>query len=342
MGVLPSSQSDRMQFLLLSLCLPLSFALSGSHVSVTMGGSSYSHGDIMDFNHAAPTFSALSTYDNSASAASASAAPAPTSSTASAPSPVAPTPSAPSAPVYYSPSSSSYSPSPVSYALPPVRYLPNPVVVSKPNHQAPLHPAYQQAPVYAHAPVYQAPAQNCSVVSEMKTIEVCTPSLQTTCTMVELAVKTIKDQEQCMNITRTICSEDTKEIEEEVCVHTYQSKAEDTTATTYEVSFTQECQTQAVTVCQPSAGSGYYSYGQQDCMEEEPKTCYKVPTVMPRQETVTVSYPEPVKDCMQKTIIIPRVTCEDVMEVALPMQVCKVLVYGQRYGMDKKVDIEQP
>jgi len=208
----------------------------------------------------------------------------------------------------------------------------------------------------------------------MKTIEVCTPSLQTTCTMNKLAVKTIKDQEQCMNITRTICSEDTEEIEEEMCVHTYQSKAENTTATTYEVSFTQECQTQAVTVCQPSAGSGYYSYGQQDCKEEEEKTCYKVPTVMPRQETVTVSYPEPVEDCMQKTITIPRVACEDVMEercimvpeimddmemvekcevtigspscqvmeVALPMQVCKELVYGQRYGMDKKVDIEQP
>merc|ERR1712106_696344 len=129
--------SDIMQFLLLSLflSLPLSSALSGSHVSVTMGGSSYSHGDIMDFNHAAPTFSAVSTYDSSASAASASAAsaaPAPTSSTASAPSHVAPTLSTPSAPVYYSPSSSSYSPSPVSYALPPVRYLPNPVVVTKP------------------------------------------------------------------------------------------------------------------------------------------------------------------------------------------------------------------
>jgi len=208
----------------------------------------------------------------------------------------------------------------------------------------------------------------------MMTIEVCTPSLQTTCMMVKLAVKTIKDMEQCMNITRTICSADTEEIEQEMCAHTYQSKAEDTMATTYEVSFREECQTLAVSVCQPSAGSGYYSYGQQDCKEEQQKTCYKVPMVTPRQETVTVSYPEPVEECMQKTIIIPRVTCEDVteercimvpeimddmemvekcevtigspscqvMEVALPKQVCKELVYGPRDGMDKKVDIEQP
>jgi len=208
----------------------------------------------------------------------------------------------------------------------------------------------------------------------MKTIEVCTPSLQTTCTMVELAVKTIKDKEQCMNILRTICSVNTEEIEEEVCVHTYQSKAEDTMATTYAVSFRQECQTQTVTVCQPSAGSGYYSYGQQDCTEEEQKTCYKVPMVMPRQETVTVSYPEPVEECMQKTIIIPKVTCEDVtekrcvmvpeimddmemveicevtlgppscqaMEVVLPKQVCKELVYGQTYGMGEDSHIPQP
>merc|ERR1712106_906100 len=364
MGVLPSSHSDNMQFLLLSLSLslPLSSGLSGSHVSVTMGGSSYSHGDIMDFNHAAPTFPAASTSAVSSSTASVPGASAPTSSTASVPGSLAPIPSTPSTTDYYSPFSASYAPFPASYPPAPVRYLPDPVVVSKPTHQIQHRPAYDQ---HAPAPVYPSPRQNCSVVSEMKTVEVCTPSLQTTCTMVKLSVKTIKDQEQCMNITRTICSVNTEEIEEEMCVHTYQSKAEDTTATTYEVSFTQECQTQAVTVCQPSAGSGYYSYGQQDCKEEEQKTCYKVPTVMPREETVTVSYPEPVEKCMQKTITIPRVTCEDVtekrcvmfpeimddmemvekcevilgppfcqvMEVALPKQVCKELVYGQRHVM---------
>merc|ERR1711892_9652 len=58
MGVLPSISRLNMQFLLLTL-FPLSSALSGSHVSVTMGDTTYSHGDEMEFNHFAPQFSSL-------------------------------------------------------------------------------------------------------------------------------------------------------------------------------------------------------------------------------------------------------------------------------------------
>merc|ERR1711892_455523 len=58
MGVLPSISRLNMQFLLLTL-FPLSSALSGSHVSVTMGDTTYSHGDEMEFNHFAPQFSSV-------------------------------------------------------------------------------------------------------------------------------------------------------------------------------------------------------------------------------------------------------------------------------------------
>eukprot|EP00091_Calanus_sinicus_P006130 TRINITY_DN16744_c0_g1_i1.p1 TRINITY_DN16744_c0_g1~~TRINITY_DN16744_c0_g1_i1.p1 ORF type:complete len:349 (-),score=122.47 TRINITY_DN16744_c0_g1_i1:96-1142(-) len=329
-----------MQFLFL-LSLPFCSALSGSHVTFTLGDSTYSHnhGDKMEFNHSTPVFAA-------ASAASSSAYVPPAA-----------------APVYHTPPPPVfYSPTPAPYHLAPIRYLHDPVVVSKPHY-------YHHHPVYAPEPVYQAPRQgkaprhNCSVVTEMTMAEVCTPSLQTTCMMEELAVKTVTDKEQCMNIMRTVCSETTEEIENEVCVYTYQNKSEDTMATNYKVTFQKECKTQRVSVCQPSAGFGYERYGQQYCKEVEQETCYNIPMVMPMQETVTVTYPEPVMECMQKPITIPRISCEDmteercimvpgimedtvmvekcqvslgspscqVMEVILPKQVCKELVYGQTY-----------
>jgi len=97
-------------------------------------------------------------------------------------------------------------------------------------------------------------------------------------------------------------------------VYKYQEKSEEASATNYEIIFEKECQLQMKTVCQPSAGAGYTKIEDQYCKEEEQETCYKVPMVMPKLETVTVTYPEPIMECKQKPITIPRVTCQDVNE----------------------------
>merc|ERR1712025_1130717 len=102
-----------------------------------------------------------------------------------------------------------------------------------------------------------------------------------------------------------------------------------------------------VTVCQPKAGYGYHAYGHQYCKEVAQETCY----------------PEPMKNCVNKPISLPRVTCEDIterkcimvpeimediemvdkcetmlaapncqmVELSLPKQVCVELVYGHAY-----------
>merc|ERR1711970_239615 len=85
-------------------------------------------------------------------------------------------------------------------------------------------------------------------------------------------------------------------------------------ATNYEVKFEKECQNQVVSVCQPSAASRYAKITNQYCTEVEQEICYNVPMVMPMQEMVMVSYPEPVMECMQKPITIPQVTCHDMTE----------------------------
>merc|ERR1719477_325436 len=221
-----------------------------------------------------------------------------------------------------------------SFSLPisPIRYLNDPVPVSTPHHfqqlshHVPHHQVADQHvtprlplvhapfPINVPTPVHHVPQQNCSLVPEMATAEVCTPSLQTTCTTMELAVKNIVDKEECRRITRTVCSIIEQEFDHEICVYKYQEKSEEASATNYEIIFEKECQLQMSTVCQPSAGAGYTKIEDQYCKEEEQENCYKVPMVIPKLETVTATYPEPIMECKPKPITIPRVTCQDVNE----------------------------
>merc|ERR1712025_264644 len=173
-------------------------------------------------------------------------------------------------------------------------------------HHAPIvhAPAYKPAPVYHKpapvyhkpAPVYHKPAyhgyeqpkHNCIVLDVVETAEVCTPALETVCNPVELSRKNVIDAEQCYTVTRTVCSESIEEIDNEVCTYSYQPKTEATTAKTVEVSFKKECDTQMVTVCQPTPGYGYHSYGHNYCKEVAQETCYNVPVLTVVEPAVEV------------------------------------------------------
>merc|ERR1719384_749034 len=242
-----------------------------------------------------------------------------------------------------------------------------------PAYHAPA-PAYHHAPAY-HQPSYgyEHPKHNCSVVDVVEPAEVCTPTIETTCAPVDLAIKIIVDKEQCYDVTRTVCTESIEEIDNEICTYSYQKKEEVTTAKTVEVSFEKQCDTQMVTVCQPaqygyghhhgkrSADTGYgYAPAHNYCKEVAQETCYNVPVVTVVEPEVTVSYPEPIKTCVNKPILLPRISCADLtenkcitvpevedssvsvekcvaglgapacqaVELTLPKQVCKELTYG--------------
>merc|ERR1711890_194252 len=106
------------------------------------------------------------------------------------------------------------------------------------HHAAPVaHHAVHHA-VAHHAVVhqgYEQPKHNCSVLDVVEIADVCTPALDTVCTPIELSRKSIKDVEQCYTVTRTVCTESTEEIDNEVCTYSYQPKTEATTAKTVEV-----------------------------------------------------------------------------------------------------------
>merc|ERR1712077_62442 len=185
------------------------------------------------------------------------------------------------------------------------------------HHAAPVHHAVHHAPAYGHpapayghhapAYAYEAPKHNCSVQDVVEAAEVCTPAFETVCAPVELAIKKIVDREQCYTVTRTVCSESVEVIENEICTYSYQQKKEDTNAKTVEVTFKRECNTQMVTVCQPTPGYGYHSYGHNYCKEVAQETCYNTPVVTPYEPAVVVAYPEPIKTCVNKPISLPRI-----------------------------------
>jgi hypothetical protein len=193
--------------------------------------------------------------------------------------------------------------------------------------------------------------------------EVCTPTIETTCTDVALPIKIIEDIPYTYTVTRTVCTESIDVVPQEVCTYSYDQVEEETTAKTVTVTFEKQEKVQMVTVCQPGhQGYGGYghSYGHNYCKEVAQTTAYNVPIVTPIDVPVTVAYPAPVKTCEDKPINLPVVTCADIseertiqvpsvvdsevivakcvaglgapacqkVELTLPKQVCVELVYG--------------
>jgi len=256
---------------------------------------------------------------------------------------------------------------------------------ANPYHPAPAYhqpaypahpaPAYHQPAPYHPQPAYHGyehPKHNCSVQDVVEAAEVCTPTLVTECNPVELSRKNVIDKEQCYIVTRTVCTESIEEIDNEVCTYSYQPKTEATNAKTVEVSFEKQCETQMVTVCQPTpgyghGGYGHGGYGHNYCKEVAQETCYNVPVVTVVEPEVNVVYPEPIKTCVNKPISLPRISCEDLteercitvpevedvsetfekcvtvlgepacqaVELTLPKQVCVEIVYGFAHDAPK-------
>jgi len=257
-----------------------------------------------------------------------------------------------------------YKPAPAPYKPAPAPYKP-----AAPAYHAHHAPAYgHHAPHYGGYG-YEAPKHNCTVRDVTENAEVCTPTLETVCETVELAIKKIIDVEFCYDVTRTVCTESINEIPNEICTYSYNKKYEDTTAKTVEVSFEKQTDVQMVTVCQPShhgyGGYGHHGYGGYGgygkyCKEVAQETAYNVPVVTPVDVPVKVSYPSPLKTCVNKPIALPVVSCADLVErkcitvpeimddiesvekcqtqlgapacndveLTLPKQVCVELVYG--------------
>jgi len=238
---------------------------------------------------------------------------------------------------------------------------------SQPSYPAPA-PSYQQhsQPQYQQPSHYKQPTHNCTVENEKIYAEVCTPTFVPRCEPVTLKGTKIAEGEKCLSITRTVCAQTTEETTVMLCSIKYESKPSTAQATTIEVGFAKECNTQMVTVCEPQKypqQHGYSPYRKesyQHCTEIAQETCYNKPQLKPKQEQVDVTLPEAVQECGPQRVMLPTVECEDIteercvplpsleaadvsaeqcsveagppscnqVELVLPKQVCKELIYG--------------
>lgn len=144
--------------------------------------------------------------------------------------------------------------------------------------------------------------------------EICLPSLESSCTKVDLAIMRVVEREQCEEISRTVCTQTHHVMDNEVCVFSYMTKSQEVEATTVSITFSKECMDQMVTVCQPGPGYGFHRYGHMDCKEEEQQTCYNTPMVTNVKKPVMVTFPEPKMVCENKPVNLPMISCELITE----------------------------
>jgi len=165
---------------------------------------------------------------------------------------------------------------------------------------------------YLEVPSYNTNSHDCPTGNDVVTTKVCIPEFETKCTTVELVTNILVDKEICQDITNTVCSAGDKVIEKNLCQSNYEKKTEDAHVRTAKVIYTKECSNLRRTVCKPV--QGYQSHQQQYCKEDDQKSCYNVPSFTGIYEEISVAQPSPIETCSNKTITIPEITCEDIVE----------------------------
>jgi len=239
---------------------------------------------------------------------------------------------------------------------------------SQPSYPDIIGPAYRPPPPLHAEPIYgHHPSHNCTVEDEVLQAEICTPTYAPSCGPFKVKGTKLGEKEKCVNVSRTVCTQSEETQSVEVCLVEYEDKKQEVTATTVEVKFAKACEKQMVTVCQPQPQPSYgsppspYSYHTvQHCKEVGQETCYNIPRLESKEIQVEITLPEPVQKCQTRSVIVPTVECEDFtdkkcvklpnveeteeeakacvpvvakpkcdkVELVLPKQVCRELLYG--------------
>jgi len=167
------------------------------------------------------------------------------------------------------------------------------------------------APHYGYGPKYHCRDTNTSVYAE-----VCVPAFAERVTPVTLDVLNVVDNDYCYNQIRTVCEETETVVQREICTYTYSSVKSVQPATTTQVTYEEKSETMKVTTCSPSGYGDHYGAGEhQYCRAEYQTQAYRVPLVtVPREVTVSVAVPKPVKSCVTKDIVLTEVVCNDIVE----------------------------
>ena len=184
--------------------------------------------------------------------------------------------------------------------------------------------ASQQQTQYQPAQKVQSqpkePEANCTLGEEKEEGEICAPGdLETECEEVELKYMKVNTIEQCYTVTKTICEEQVSDEEREICKWQFKYSETQGLAKGVDVSFDQTTETVETEVCEtqrPTYG-GYGGYGSQQeevCQPAEQQIKIFTPRSTPRESSVRITLPEPVKTCITKRVSVPQINCRDETE----------------------------
>jgi len=165
-----------------------------------------------------------------------------------------------------------------------------------------------------------APKLYCRDTNTSIYAEVCVPAFADETKPVELAVKRVVPDQYCYTQVQTQCEEVTTSNPREICTYNYISRKTQEPATTTKVTYETNSETMKVTTCRPSGYGSPHQYGygadkgeHQYCREEYQTQQYDVPKVTtPLEITVEMAVPEPVKECVTKTIEYTETVCRDI------------------------------
>jgi len=197
---------------------------------------------------------------------------------------------------------------PAAYSSP----LPRPYVH---HHQA--RPAYHQpthhAPPRPHGPGIEYEREKCAIDYVEKEAEVCVPTFKTDCQKEDMKNGlVIKQEEECYQVTKTVCTETEEIVDQEVCAYSFNLVPVETEAKLVDVKWEKSCSDDTVCVNPHHTPGGYAA--PTHCIEEYRHVCHLSPVLYPVIKKVVIKLPQPVETCINKQVLLPRLECDQVHE----------------------------
>jgi len=188
--------------------------------------------------------------------------------------------------------------------------LPKPYV----HHHQP-RPSYHHphTPPQPHGPGIEYDRAKCAVDYVEKEAEVCVPTFKTDCEREDVKNGlVIEQQEECYQVTKTVCTETEEISDSEVCAYSFTLIPVETEAKLVDVKWEKSCADDTICVNPHHAVGGYAA--PTHCVEEYRHVCHLSPVLYPVIKKVVIKLPQPVETCINKQVLLPRVECDQVHE----------------------------
>lgn len=142
--------------------------------------------------------------------------------------------------------------------------------------------------------------QKCRIEEIELTAEVCLPTIERDCGPVALEARSVASKESCVDVARTVCTEEEEEVDNELCYYTYSEDSLEGETTTVQVEYELDCE---------DAPHTYNTYG-----KDQSKICSNKPKLSPTKDSLTLEYPKAERKCENRPVKLPKVNCEEVVE----------------------------